>query len=66
MPEKTDLSTEMKVAEKDSRLRAGHNENDEDQEEETEHVIHLMRPGNVIVGSWSQFIQQTLLRFQYG
>lgn len=34
----------MKIAKQNSGLRAGDDQNDEDQEEESKHVIHLMRP----------------------
>lgn len=34
----------MEVAEQNSGLRAGNEQDDEDQEEEAKHVIHLMRP----------------------
>lgn len=34
----------MEIAEQNSCLRAGNNQDDEDQEKEAKHVIHLMRP----------------------
>lgn len=34
----------MEVAEQNSCLRAGNDQDDEDQEKEAKHVIHLMRP----------------------
>jgi len=36
----------MEVAEQDGRLGAGHNQNNEDKEEKSKHVVHLMRPVN--------------------
>jgi len=40
----TDLSTEVEVAEKDGRLRAGHNQDNKGETQKSEHVVHLMRP----------------------
>jgi len=40
----TNLSTEMEIAKQYGRLRASHNENDENQKQKSKHVIHLMRP----------------------
>lgn len=37
----------MEVAEQNSCLRAGNEQDYEDQEEEAKHVIHLMRPNAV-------------------
>ena len=38
------LSTQVKVAEEDGGFRAGHNQNDEDEKEESKHVVQLVRP----------------------
>lgn len=38
------LSTEVEIAEKDGGLRAGDDQNDEDEEEEAKHVVHLVGP----------------------
>ena len=38
------LCTEMEVAEQNGRFRAGDDENDEDQEEESVHVVDLRWP----------------------
>lgn len=36
----------MEVTEQDGGLRAGDNQDNEDKEQEAEHVVHLMGPGN--------------------
>lgn len=41
----------MKVAEQNSGLRAGNDKDDEDQEQEAKHVIHLMRPDDTNVNT---------------
>jgi len=43
----TDLSTEMEIAEENGGLRAGHNEDDEDEKQKSKHVVHLMWPERV-------------------
>ena len=40
----TYLGTQMKVAEQDSCFRTSDDQNDEDQKEESKHVIHLIGP----------------------
>jgi hypothetical protein len=37
----------MEIAEQYGRLAAGDNENDEHQEQEPEHIVHLVRPDAV-------------------
>jgi len=39
----TDLSTEVEVAEKDGRLRAGHNQDNKYEKQKSKHVVHLMK-----------------------
>jgi len=34
----------VEVAEKDGRLRAGHNQDNKDEKQKSKHVVHLMRP----------------------
>jgi hypothetical protein len=41
------LCTQMEIAKKDRRFRAGDNQNDEDKEEKSKHVVHLVRPDAV-------------------
>lgn len=41
------LGTQMKVAKQDCRLRAGDDENQEHEKQETEHVVHLIGPQRV-------------------
>lgn len=40
------LSTQVEVTEQDGGLRAGDYQDNEDEEEEAKHVVHLVRPGN--------------------
>jgi len=40
----TDLSTEMEIAEENGGLRAGHNEDDEDEKQKSKHVVKLILP----------------------
>lgn len=41
------LSTKVEVAQQNCCLRAGDEQNDENQEQESKHVVHLMRPNAV-------------------
>lgn len=41
------LGTQMKVAKQDCRLRAGDDENQEHEKQESEHVVHLIGPQRV-------------------
>lgn len=38
------LCTKVEVAKQNCRLRAGDDQNNENQKEEAEHVVHLVRP----------------------
>lgn len=42
----SNLSTQVEVTEQDRGLRASDHQDDKNEEEEAEHVVHLMRPGN--------------------
>ena len=42
----THLCTEMEIAEEDGRFGASDDQDDEDQKEESVHVVNLCRPGS--------------------
>jgi len=41
------LGTKMEVAQEDSRLRAGNDQDDEDQKEKAKHIVSLIGPNTV-------------------
>lgn len=48
----------MEVAEEDGGLRAGDEQDDEDQEEEAKHIVHLMRPAISMVYTITVFLKR--------
>lgn len=43
------LSTQVEVAQEDGGLRAGYDQDDEDEEEKAKHIVHLMRPATSMI-----------------
>lgn len=54
------LSTKVEVAQQNCCLRAGDEQNDENQEQESKHVVHLMRPetNNILMDIWKIVAQK--------